>query len=188
VLAEDLGGASQEPTRDDVRAYFERTRDKWRVAERVRVFHVFASERATAVALADAARAADPSAPPPVGDAFPRSRDVRGRRDDLAATYGADFADATMALAVGAWSDPVPSRFGWHLIKIVEHTPGRAAELAEVEPRVRLELAVERRHAAIARYLAGAFARYAIAIDGAPVAHVEPTARVALRSAPSAED
>lgn len=191
VLAEDLGGASTEPTRDDVRAYFERTRARWRIAERVHLVHVYAGERATLVGLAGAVRDADrahPDTPPPLGDAFPRARELRGSRADLAATYGDDFADAAIALPVGSWSEPVRSRFGWHLVKVIAHDGGRPATLAEVEDRVRLDCAVERRHAAIARYLAAASARYRIEVDGARVEQLEPTARIALRSAPSAED
>ena len=63
LLAEDLGGASQEPTSADVAAYFERTRDRWRLAESVHFVHVFATRRDTLLALGDAVRAA------PVGHA-----------------------------------------------------------------------------------------------------------------------
>jgi hypothetical protein len=140
------------------------------------------------VGLEEAVGAAPPDAPPPLGDAFPRSRDLHATRDDLAATYGADFADAVAKLPVGAWSGPIESRFGWHLVRVVERGPGRPATLPEVVDRVRLELAVARRHDAIARFLAQAFARYTVDIDGTPVTSYRPTARVALRSQPSAED
>ena len=183
LLAEDLGGASREPTRAEIEAFFDRTRDRWRVAERVHLIHVFATTRETLLAL-DLGTGDEP---PPLGDAFPRSRDVRGSRDDLAATYGDDFANAALAAPVGAWSAPIPSRFGWHSIKILEHAQGRPAELAEVADRVRLELAIERRHAAIATFLEQAAKRYTIEVDGAPV-DFRPTPRLALRSEPSAED
>jgi hypothetical protein len=188
LLAEDLGGASREPTRAEVEAYFERTRDRWRVAEGVHLIHVFAAKRETLLGLADQLAATPAGTPPAVGDAFPRSRDVRGSRDDLAATYGDTFADAAFAAPLGTWSTPVASRFGWHLIEVVDHTPGRPAELAEVAGRVRLELAVERRHAAIATFLDQAARRYTIDIDSTPVVDYQPTRRLALRSEPSAED
>jgi hypothetical protein len=191
LLAEDLGGASREPTAAEVRACFERTRDHWRLDAGVHLLHVFAVRRETLTALADEIQAADrehPDQPPPLGDAFPRARDVRANATDLAATYGDQFADATMRLPVGAWSTPIASRFGWHAVKVLEHTPGRLAALDEVEAQVRLACAVDRRHEAIARFLAGAFARYHVDVDGAPVVDYRPTERVALRAAPSAED
>ncbi len=191
ILAEDLAGASREPTRADLEAYFERTRERWRLAETVHLIHVFAAKRETLVQLAGAvaaAAAARPGAPPPLGDAFPRSRDVRGARDDLAATYGDELADAVMQLPTERWSAPIRSRFGWHLVEVVEHTAGRPAAFAEVEGRVRLAYAVERRHEAIARYLARAFARYQVDIDGVRVSGYRPTQRLAVRSQASAED
>jgi hypothetical protein len=188
LLAEDLSGATREPAREDLVAYFEHTRSRWRLAERVRVFHVFATKRATLESIGDAVRAAPADEPPPLGDAFPHARDLRASRDDLAATYGEDFADAATRLPVGTWSSPIQSRFGWHLIKVVSHDQGRAAAFEEVADRVRLEYAIERRHAAIARYLVKAFAHYEVEVDGAPVRDYAPTERLALRTAPSAED
>jgi peptidyl-prolyl cis-trans isomerase C len=188
VLAEDLAGATREPTLKEVEAYFTQTRDRWTVAEQLHLVHVFAAKRETLVAIGDAVRATPGDAAPPLGDAFPRSRDVRGSRADLAATYGDEFADAALQLRVGEWSPPVPSRFGWHLVKVVDHGAGRLAAFTEVAERVRLELAVERRHRAIADFLAKAAARYQVDIDGEPVRDYQPTPRLAVRSLPSAED
>lgn len=188
LLAEDLGGASQEPTSAEIAAYFERTRQRWQLAESVHFVHVFATRRDTLLALTDTVRAAPVGTPPALGDAFPRSRDVTGSHDDLAATYGDELADAVSALPTGSWSEPIASRYGWHLVFVVARTPGRPAALAEVADKVRLELSVERRHAAIARFLERAAGRYTIVIDGAPVRDYQPTSRIALRSQPSAED
>jgi len=191
VLAEDLGGASREPTHAELEAYFAKTRERWHVAERMHVIHVFATRRERALAIGDDVRdaeAREPGVPPPLGDAFPRSRELRASRDDLAATYGAEFADAVTALAPGAWSSPIPSRFGWHLVKVIDRDAGRFATFDEVADKVRLECAIERRHAATANYLDHAFARYRIEIDGRVMRELIPTERLALRSEPSAED
>jgi len=191
LLAEDLGGASREPPREDVRAYFDRTRDRWRQDERVHLVHVFATRKELAVGLTDAILAADashPALPPPVGEAFARSRDVRGSREDYAASYGAPFAEAVFALRPGEWSDPIESRFGWHRVKVLQHTPGAPASFDDVYERVRLEYSVVHRHEAVARFLDRAFRRYHVDIDGTPVRGYSPTERLALRSTPSAED
>lgn len=191
LLAEDLGGASREPTREEVRAYFDRTRDRWRADERLHLVHVFATKREIAAGLGDAVRAFDErhvDGAPPFGEAFARARDVHGSRQDFAATYGDAFADAVFALPVGAWSPPVESRFGWHLVKVVSHEPGEVASFDDVYDRVRLECAIERRHEAIARFLEQAFRRYQVDVDGIRVDRYEPTKRLALRSSPSEED
>jgi hypothetical protein len=152
------------------------------------VIHVFATKRDTAAAIAGEVRAATSDAPPPLGDAFPRSRDIHATRDDLAATYGPEFTDAVGALPPGVWSEPIPSRFGWHLVKVIDHDAGRLASFDEVAAKVRLELTVERRHAAIANYIDHAFARYRVDISGQRVRALVPTERLALRAEPSAED
>jgi hypothetical protein len=191
LLAEDLGGASREPTRAEVRAYFDPTPERWQKDERVHLVHVFATRQPLAASLADAVRAADtahPDAAPAVGEAFARGRDVRGSREDFAASYGEPFAVAVFALRPGEWSPPLESRFGWHLVKVVQHTPGAPASFDEVYDRVRLEYAIVHRHEAIAHFLEQAFKRYHVDIDGAPVRGYLPTERLALRSTPSQED
>lgn len=191
LLAEDLGGASREPSHDEVAAYFDQTRDRWHKDERVHLVHVFATRRETADGLADAVRsesALHPDVAPPLGEAFARSRDVRGNREDFAATYGDPFADAVFTLRPGEWSSAVESRFGWHLVKVLQHAPGAPASLDEVYDRVRLEYAIVHRREAIAHFLTQAFKRYHVDIDGAPMRTYEPTQRLALRSVPSQED
>ena len=191
LLAEDVGGASREATLDELRAYYGRTTDRWRLEERVHLVHVFATKRDSAAALEGDVRAADAShlaTPPPVGEAFARSRDARGSRLDFEATYGQGFANAVFDLAPGVWSEPIESKFGWHLVKVLAHEPGAVAPFDAVVDRVRLDYAVERRHEAIARFLEQAFKRYDVDVDGARVRHYEPTPRLALRSSPSQED
>jgi peptidyl-prolyl cis-trans isomerase C len=191
LLAEDLGGASREPSHAEVRAYFDRTPERWREDERVHLVHVFATRRELAESLSGAVRTADatrPDAAPPLGEAFARGRDVRGSREDFAASYGSSFADAVFALPPGDWSAPLESRFGWHLVKVLQHAPGAPARFDDVYDRVRLEYAVVHRHEAIAHFLERAFQRYHVDIDGAPVHAYQPTERLALRSGPSQED
>ena len=191
LLAEDVGGASREPTRAEVRAYFDRTPERWQKDERVHLVHVFATRPELAASLTEAARAADaihPDAAPSLGEAFARGRDVRGGREDFAASYGEAFAEAVFALRPGEWSPPLESRFGWHLVKVLQHMPGAPAVFDDVFDRVRLEYAVVHRHEAIAHFLEKAFQRYHVDIDGAPVRGYQPTERLALRSTPSQED
>ena len=113
---------------------------------------------------------------------------MHGSRADFAASYGEQFADAVFALPPGQWSEPLESRFGWHLVKVVQHAPGAPASLDDVFERVRLEYAVVHRHEAIASFLEQAFQRYHVDVDGAPLRHYRATERLALRSTPSHED
>jgi peptidyl-prolyl cis-trans isomerase C len=191
ILAEDLSGASREPTPEEIEAYFDANRARYRVAESMHAIFVFGVNRAALARLGGEvvqAEATRPGFPPALGDAFPRSRDVRGSKADFAASFDDPFADAISRLPVGTWSDPLPSRFGFHLVKVLEHDPGRAAELRDVVDKVRLACAAERRQAAIAGFLRKAFARYEVDIAGVRVKDAAPTPRLALRTQPSRED
>jgi peptidyl-prolyl cis-trans isomerase C len=191
VLAEDLAGASRDPSRADVEAYFEAHPDRFRRGQEVRLIHVFAARRETLSALADVVRAAEAERPgiaPALGDAFPLSRDVRATGQDLATTYGEPFAEAVLRQPMGVWSEPVVSRFGFHLVKIVDKSPGRLETFAEAEGRARLELADERRRDANARFIRRAMERYEVDIDGERVPPGPSTDRLAMRASLSGED
>ena len=69
----------------------------------------------------DAAVAADPFAGPRSMTLATRSRVQRD--------FGGDFAAAITAVPAGAWSGPVRSSYGWHLVQVSEQRPARPAEL-----------------------------------------------------------
>src|SRR5262245_39279799 len=50
---------------------------------------------------------------------------------DIEAAFGSDFETAVEALPVGAWSGPVRSTFGVHLVRVNARTAARAPALAE---------------------------------------------------------
>jgi hypothetical protein len=89
-------------------------------------------------------------------------------RDELARQLGATFADATFALAPGAWSAPVASSYGWHRVFVQERLPARATPLAVVRGEVREALLAERGQAALRAALAALRARYGLAPEAAP--------------------
>ena len=188
ILAEDLADATREPTHEQLAAYFDRTRERWHLDGQLHLMHVFAVRRDTLIDLDGAVRATPQGVVPVLGDAFPHARELRGGHEDIAATYGEPFADAVAQLPVGEWSMPIESRFGWHVVRIVDHSPRRAARLDEVVDQLRLAFTAERRSEATAQFLTKAFARYVVEIDGTPVTNYRPTVRLGLRATPSGED
>lgn len=58
----------------------------------------------------------------------------------LAPQLGGDFAAAVMALPEGAWSEPIASRHGHHLVFVHERREAQVPLLAEVRPRVERQL------------------------------------------------
>jgi hypothetical protein len=68
ILVEDLGGASRDPTDEELRAHYERTRARWKKPARYSIVQVFAQ---AATALPDASALAGAIEPPALGDPFP---------------------------------------------------------------------------------------------------------------------
>jgi hypothetical protein len=192
-LAEDLGGASREPREDDLRAYFEATRERWMLPESIRLVHVFASSREAldrlrpeVIAWSRGALAAD--AVPPFGEPLPISRSVSGRIAEIAVGYGPGFAEALGRQELGKWSEPIASKYGFHLVKVVDRRPARPAAFADVRGDLSLAYAVSRREEAVAAFLQQAFARYEVDVGGERLPSLEPSRRVAARTEGSAED
>jgi hypothetical protein len=192
LLAEDMAGATRTPTEDDLRAYYEATRTQWRRDSSVRFVHVFAAQRerilSLVVVVRDAERTSPATEPPSVGDPFPASRDVTSKRAAVATVYGEPFASAVFAQAVGSWGEPVESKLGWHLVKVVSRDEGRQATFEEARDALVLDWAVDQRHRAIAAFLARAFERYDVSVDGVPMTRAAGRPRLARRLDPSGED
>ncbi len=188
LLAEDMARATRTPTDDDLRAFYEETKSRWTRDGTVRFVHVFAARRDSALALEGDARAWPSPGAPMLGEAFPASRDVSAQRESVAAVYGEPFAAAVFAQPLGEWSEPVESKLGWHLVRVVSREAGHPASYDEVKDALALEWAVEKRHAAIAAFLARAYERYDVRVDGVARPRGKPLPRTARRFDPSGED
>ena len=191
LLAEDLGGAGREPTEAELREYFERTRSRWTTPETFRVLHVFASRRETLEALRPQVLERDATAPdtaPALGEPFAVSRDLTAPAARLVADFGPPFLPALQGLPLDTWSAPVPSRYGWHLVKVRRHEPERPATFEEARSALRLDCVIDRRQRVVGGFIERAFQRYHLSVDGVPVRSPRPTGRLGLRSEPSAED
>jgi hypothetical protein len=184
LLAETLGGATREPTRDELRAEYARQATRYRRAPQYHLMHVFAARQGDLPA-----GPLDASGLPSAGEPFPLPRDTRATLDDLRRAYGAAFADAVAALpASTGYSGPVPSSFGWHRVRVVDVAPGRALAFEEVEHQIAFDLMLRRREQAVRRFLDQTAARYEVVVDGARVTDFTPALRLARHEAASGED
>jgi peptidyl-prolyl cis-trans isomerase C len=183
-LAEEMGGASRPPDEAGLRAFFEANRARWAVGEQTRFAQVYHHRREALAAWMEGPQ----EGAPPVGEASPVAAEVDADQGRTTAMLGAGFAEALAAAPLGRWSGPVPSAFGWHLVRVVERRPARPARLDEVRPAVVEAYSVFRRQEAVADFLQGAFARYRVDVDGARLLRFTPSRRVAFRAVSSGED
>src|SRR5262249_37606184 len=73
----------------------------------------------------------------PLGDSFLAGTSwTRRSQPELAASFGAAFAQKAMELPVGEWS-PLRSAFGWHLVFVEEKLPPKTASLESARDRLR---------------------------------------------------
>ncbi|MDH1630697.1 peptidylprolyl isomerase [Pseudomonas mosselii] len=75
-------------------------------------------------------------------------------------------------LKVGTVSEPVQSAAGYHIIKLVEQQPARAATFEEVAPRLRELLRAQRQEQVAKAYVEGMFDTATLSIDGAALNQV----------------
>jgi len=148
-LLEDLTAA--EPPDDEVlSAYLQQHPDRFRIEPRLTVRQVYLNRDRRPDLEGDAERIlADLRAgvaPDTLGDRsmFPDVQtDVS--TSEIARTFGKTFAQEVMTLEPGAWSGPLYSGLGAHLVLVTGRTEARLPALAEVRAKVEREYLAQRR-------------------------------------------
>ena len=136
----------QQPSEQELEAFFEERRDRYLEPERTTFSHVyFSSERRGDEASDDAQRIlaelrVDADARSNwrrMGDPFLLNREyAERRRQEISELFGRAFAEGLGGLPVGAWSGPVRSAYGVHLVRVAKRQPVRQPPLEEVRTRV----------------------------------------------------
>jgi hypothetical protein len=189
-FAEELAGAGEEPTDDEVRSYFAATHAKWRVPGDAVVRQIFGKDERALATLAANLAAGRVTASAALGTPCPLPYEARLTHAEMTTTFGAAGTAAIDGAPEGRWIGPLRSAYGWHLVLVAEgaRREGREAALDEVLPLVRQEYVVEKRHDAIRAYLTRTFPDYRVTIDDTPVTQLHPVARLAVRNEGSGED
>jgi hypothetical protein len=186
-LFEDVA-ALRDPTQGELRAWFEKNAERFTLPARASFRHLyFSPDRRGAGARDDAARAlakiagkpADGPAAATLADPF-MFRDYYGDRsfDEVATTFGPGFARALFELAPGAWTGPIASGYGWHLVWVDSVTPARVPAFEDVEPDVRREWIEGQRAEIRERAFEAMRARYEVVLPKA----LDAAALVSLRA------
>lgn len=88
------------------------------------------------------------------------------------------FADAAFSMSPGEISDPVRTRFGWHVIKVEKINPATTQSLEEATPKIRKRLIEER---ARQKALEAAELAYDSVFDGDDLSKASQSDRVPVR-------
>ncbi|MEO8751372.1 MAG: peptidylprolyl isomerase [Casimicrobiaceae bacterium] len=147
-LAEDLS-ALREPTREELQAWLRAHPQDFTLPPRASFHHLYFSFdkhqdrdrawKAAAAALTRIdARPANAVELGAIGDAFMFQDNYAERTpDQTASVFGGPFTLALFKLKPGAWSGPIESAFGWHLVYVDALTPGRLPEFEEIDTEVK---------------------------------------------------
>jgi hypothetical protein len=170
-IAEDLA-AQSEPTDAELEAYLTAHAPRYRMPERVSFRHVFVSrDRRGPDAHQGAARlleqiqgGAEPGA---IGDPFLQGASfMRRSAAEIEAIFGRAFAEAVITARADAWSGPISSSYGAHIVFVSERVASAAPSLSAVRARVRQDLIDERRADATRAAIQKLRERYRVALVG----------------------
>lgn len=193
VLAEDIDGASEPLTESALRDCFSKTQDQWKLPASIQFVHVVGSSRESVVALRDQVTAftADPAHEndiPPFGESFATSRRVTGTVDEVSHAFGTEFATAITKLPVRTWSEPLESKHGTHLVRVLVYSPEKPATMEDVRGKIAVDCQMRRREEAVRRYVERLFKEYDVYVGSDRVHELSPTNRTAPRGEMSRED
>ncbi len=172
-LFEDLS-ALREPTNAELEVWFAEHATRFALPARAtfRLLY-FSPDRRGDRARGDAAHALEQLARVP-GDAPAAAaladpfmfQDYYGDRsyEDVAKSFGPQFAESLFQLAPGAWQGPIGSGYGWHLVFVDSLTPSRTPAFEEVASDARSAWLAARRDEIRERALADLKARYEIVV------------------------
>lgn len=169
-LTDDLAVAV-EPDAAALGRFFETNAARYARPARVSFRHVYFSREkrgagAEAAARESLAALGKGASDAEMGDAFLHGFEFAERGpEDLTALFGPDFVARLAALPVGAWSGPVASSYGLHLVRVEARSEPRAATLAEVRTTVVRDFQEEQRRTANREVFERLKQRHQITVD-----------------------
>src|SRR5271157_3913541 len=176
-LAEDVA-AAHEPTTDELKAWFEKSEEKFALPSRYSFRHLyFSPDWRGKNAQEDAARALARIAGQPedskqvaaLADRFMFQDYYADRTPEaIAKEFGPQFAVALEKLEPGAWHGPVESGYGWHLVFVTTVIPGRTPAFEEIEADVKTAWLGEQKRRAWEKAYAEMRTKYSVLLPAPP--------------------
>lgn len=169
-LATEVAGPA--PKRSEVEAYYRANPELFTLPAAMRLRHVYvggqgADARARAEALVRDLRESGREVATAIrlGDAFYGGHELPLLdATHIGGRFGVEFAEAVAALVPGAWSDPIRSAYGYHLVWKDEQVSARRLPIEEVESKIAVELSRRRDEAALREAIASLRAHYRVVV------------------------
>jgi PPIC-type PPIASE domain len=155
----EASASAEAPDDDALHAAYEREPGRFRAPARTRLTQLFFQrdheDRARRRLAQLEGDGTPPGAAAATGEPFlhPAEQPLQSRRE-LADRFGIAFAEGADAAPLAAWSGPIASAYGLHLVWVHEREPERARSFEEVRESLVHEVRAERRRAALEEALA----------------------------------
>lgn len=157
----EVHAGAAEPTKEEIRQYYEENKDRFKSDEQIRVAHIvkyvnWQTDEATALEAITQAHEEirNGAAFEAVVDKYTDCADSGG---DLGYVMRGqmveEFEDAVFNLNEGQVSDVFRTRFGFHLAKVYDRRPPAIAELKDVEKEVVAQVKEQKKEQALGDYL-----------------------------------
>ena len=153
LIVEDVAGFSP-PTDEDLETYLAEYRESFRQQPQVSFIHVYLNSDKRGARVEDDAREILARLSAAGIDADPESYSDPSMLPkelplyyikDIGRLFGVDFSRQILEVKPGAWTGPVWSSYGLHLVYVLEHIEGRDPKLDEVRKEVEREWSAMRR-------------------------------------------
>lgn len=153
-LFEDLA-IQGEPTEENLKAYFDRNKDKYRLPARVSFSHIYFNvDRRGQAAYGNAKRLlkrlrSNGSSPVRVsdqGDRFMLGYDYAQKtQQEVANVFGRQFTEKLFKTQKGIWQGPIESGYGIHLVRVHDRIESQLPVIEKVRDNVQRDFLAERR-------------------------------------------
>jgi parvulin-like peptidyl-prolyl cis-trans isomerase-like protein len=160
-----------DPSDDELQQFYETNAQRFRSGARISFVHIYFSPQLRADARLDATAVLklleeSSRSATELGDRLLLESEFRDETEQsISSAFGLGFARAVFALKSNAWSGPIESGYGLHLVRVLALQEARLPSLSEVRARVLEDWKREKEHIAKERYLAQLRRKYDVVVD-----------------------
>jgi hypothetical protein len=160
-----------DPSDDELQQFYETNAQRFRSGARISFVHIYFSPQLRADARLDATAVLklleeSSRSATELGDRLLLESEFRDETEQsISSAFGLGFARAVFALKSNAWSGPIESGYGLHLVRVLALQEARLPSLSEVRARVLEDWKREQEQIAKERYLAQLRRKYDVVVD-----------------------